>query len=85
MYFSAHTATIALEILAAAGFAAEPVSASRPVTGVRYLLTVEAPHLPRLGGKVQTVQIRQPHELLGWGAVQAEVVRMKNADEAGLG
>lgn len=84
MYFSTYTAAIALEILAAAGFTAESVSASRPSTGIRYLLSVEAPHLPKLDGKVQTVQLRTPRELLGWGATAAEVSRMNQAEEVGL-
>jgi hypothetical protein len=85
MYFSTYTASQALRILARAGFSAEAVSASRPVTGVRYLMSVEAPHLPRLDGKVRTVQLRTPEELIGWGASQHEVDGMHRADEAGLG
>jgi hypothetical protein len=82
MYFNATNANKALEILAAAGFAAEIVTASRPNQGpwTRYLLNVEAPHLPRLNGKVQTVQLRTPQELMGWGAVQTEVDEMNRLE-----
>ncbi len=85
MYFSNSNANKALEILCAAGHGAEMLQASRPVTGPRYLLVVDAPHLPRQDGKVRTVSLRTPNELLGWGATDAEVSRMNSAEAAGLG
>lgn len=76
MYFAAHNANVALKILTAAGHAAERVSASRRHDGVRYLISVKAPHLPKLNNEVRTVQLRTPNELLGWGATDAEVRTM---------
>jgi hypothetical protein len=85
MYFSAPNTNKALEILAAAGHGAEKHTASRPFSGWRYVVAVDAPHLPRINGKVQTVTIREPRQLLGWGATQAEVAAMERAEAAGLG
>lgn len=85
MYFSNSNANKALEILNAAGFGAEKMQASRPVTGPRFILVVDAPHLPRLDGKVRTVTLRTPNELNGWGATAGEVERMNSAEATGLG
>jgi hypothetical protein len=82
MYFGTHIIKNALEILAAAGYAAEAISASRPSGTTRYVLSVEAQHLPRLDGKVRTVTIRTPQELMGWGATQAEVDWLNRYDFA---
>jgi hypothetical protein len=84
MYFSTYTASQALRILARAGFSANPIEASRPVTGTRYLMSVEAPHLPQRNGVVRRVELRTPQELVGRGASQHEVDGMHRADEAGV-
>lgn len=85
MYFSNSNASKALKILSTAGYSADAIEASRPVTGTRYLLSVAAPHLPQCNGIVRRVEIRTPQELLGWGATQADVDAMNCKESAGLG
>jgi hypothetical protein len=69
-YLTSPAASKTLAILAALGFKAEAISASRPSTGTLYLVLVEAPWLPRPG---MSVRVTQPSHLHGFGAEIADI------------
>jgi len=64
-YLTNPAASKTLSILAALGFEAEAIEASRPRTGTLYVVVVKAPWLPRPG---MTVRVASPRDLHGFGA-----------------
>lgn len=69
-YLTSPAASKTLAILAALGFEAEAISASRPRTGTLYVVVVKAPWLPRPG---MTVRVAAPRDLHGFNVAIADI------------